>query len=232
MKKAFGRCALVSVFTLSAAFAGASGEVASKRAEHDSPAQTDPNSPFWREAPATFATVDTFGKAVPGHRTEIRSRWTRDNLYFLFICPYDKLFLKPQPKTKTETNELWNWDVAEVFIGSDFKNIRRYKEFEVSPQSEWIDLDVDLTKPHHEDGWVWNSGFQVSARIDTAAKVWYAAMRIPYAAVDSRTPAAGNLFRVNFYRAQGPNHQAIAWRPTGKETYHVPESFGTLKLVD
>ena len=43
-----------------------------------------------------------------------------------------------------ETNELWNWDVAEVFIGSDFKNIRRYKEFEVSPQAEWVDLDINL----------------------------------------------------------------------------------------
>ena len=48
-----------------------------------------------------------------------------------------------------ETNELWNWDVAEVFIGSDFKNIRRYKEFEVSPQAEWVDLDVNLDAPRH-----------------------------------------------------------------------------------
>ena len=48
-----------------------------------------------------------------------------------------------------ETNELWNWDVAEVFIGSDFKNIRRYREFEVSPQAEWVDLDLNLDAPRH-----------------------------------------------------------------------------------
>ena len=85
--------------------------------------------------------------------------------------------------------------MAEVFIGADFKNIRRYKEFEVSPQGEWIDLDINLDSPRHEDGWVWNSGFQSSARIDRAAKVWYGFMRIPYAAIDARPASAGNTLR-------------------------------------
>ena len=76
----------------------------------------------------------------------------RDNLYFLFICPYDELYLKPAPTTRQETNELWNWDVAEVFISANFRDIKLYKEFEVSPQGEWVDLDIDLHKPHHEDG--------------------------------------------------------------------------------
>ena len=47
----------------------------------------------------------------------------------------------------------------------------------MSPQGEWVDLDIDLAKPHHEDGWTWNSGFVVAARIDSAAKIWYGAMR-------------------------------------------------------
>ena len=72
--------------------------------------------------------------------------------------------------------------MAEVFIGSDFKNIRRYKEFEISPRGEWIDLDIDLDAPRHEDGWVWNSGFEAAARVDAASKIWYGFMRIPYSA--------------------------------------------------
>jgi len=80
-------------------------------------------------------------------------------------CP--ACFSKPDPTMSAETNELWKWDVAEVFIGSDFENIRRYREFEISPQGEWVDLDIDLDAPRHEDGWVWNSGFKVSARIDS-----------------------------------------------------------------
>lgn len=74
--------------------------------------------------------------------------------------------MKPSPTILQETNELWNWDVAEVFISSDFNDIKHYQEFEVSPQGEWIDLDIDLRTPHHEDGWTWNSGFVVSARTD------------------------------------------------------------------
>src|SRR5205807_1247945 len=130
--------------------------------------------------------------------------------------------------TVGETNGLWNWDVAELFIGSDFQNIRRYKEFEVSPQGEWIDLDVDLALPHHEVGWTWNSGFQVAARIDRKRNIWYAAMRIPFAALDRRAPVAGNTFRANLFRSQGPpeRQHTIAWKAPMSETFHVPERFG------
>jgi hypothetical protein len=206
----------------------------SKRALADIAPDIDPNSDFWREAPAIFADRDSFGTAVPGHRTEVRSRWTAGNLYFLFICPYEHLNLKPDPRSDTETNKLWEWDVAEAFIGSDFKNIHQYKEFEVSPQGEWVDLDIDLTKPHHEGGWTWNSGFSVASRIDSGRKIWYACMRIPYKAIDTRPAQAGNTLRLNLYRSQGPKakHAAIAWQPTGKPTFHVPEAFGTLELVN
>src|SRR2546428_13923682 len=109
---------------------------------------------------------------------------------------------------------MWNWDVAEVFIGSDFKDIKRYKEFELSPQGEWVDLEINLRKPHHESGWTWNSGFQVSARIDRTARVWYGEMKIPYSAIDTRPAAAGNMLRANLFRSQGPrpNRHEITWQ--------------------
>jgi hypothetical protein len=210
------------------------GLMTSRRGATDVSQDVDPNSQFWRDAPRVIAGADNFGHEVAGHRTEIRSRWTEQNLYLLFICPYEQLYLKPDPQAAKETNELWKWDVAEIFVGSDFRNIRRYKEFEVSPQGEWVDLDIDLDKPHHEDGWTWNSGFQSAARIDSTARVWYCFMRIPFTTIDTRRPAIGNELRVNLYRSQGPPgaHKAIAWRPTGKGTYHAPEAFGILRLVD
>jgi DUF1365 family protein len=154
-------------------------------------------------------------------------------LYLLFACPYEGLYLKPDPNTKQETNELWNWDVAEVFLGSDFHDIKRYREFEVSPQGEWIDLDIDLHNPHHEDGWTWNSRFEVTARIDGSSKIWYGAMRIPFSAIDTRAPAPGNTLRVNLFRSQGPpsSRREITWQPPMRNTFHVPERFGLLKLV-
>src|ERR1700723_364965 len=91
---------------------------------------TNPASLFWRDSLPTYMDADPHGKPDPSYRTEIRTRWTAQNLYFLFVCPYEKLNLKPDPNRFAETDELWNWDVAEVFIGDDFKDIRGYKEFE------------------------------------------------------------------------------------------------------
>jgi hypothetical protein len=227
------RCRWLAPLAFATGMLAASSPAESRRAERDIAPDTDPNSAFWRAAPALFFENDARGNPVPGFRTEVRSRWTASNLYFLFICPYEQLYLKPNPRADIETNELWNWDVAEVFIGSDFENIRRYKEFEVSPQAEWVDLDINLDAPRHEDGWTWNSGLQPAARIDRAARRWYAFMRIPYASVDARPAAAGNLLRVNFFlsEAQRPNHKGLSWQATGRPTFHAPEAFGFLKLV-
>lgn len=204
----------------------------SLRTDRDAPITTDPSSPFWSKANSVYAELDRQGNSELEYRTEVRSRWSDDNLYFLFICPYRQLYLKPKPDVQHETFELWNWNVAEVFIGSDFQNIRRYKEFEISPQGEWVDLDIDLNKPHHEEGWKWNSGFEHAARIDESKHIWYAVMRIPFAALTTAKPAAGTVFRINLFRTEGPpgNQHEIVWHPTMSQTFHVPERFGLLKL--
>jgi hypothetical protein len=202
-------------------------------ANQDASLQLDPALSFWSAARPVFMEKDSFGKAAPRYRTEVRSRWTKDNLYFLFSCPYEQLHLKHEPNTRQETNQLWNWDVAEVFVGSDFADIYHYKEFEVSPQGEWIDLDVNLHNPHHEDGWTWNSGFEAAASIDQQKHIWYAAMRIPMTAIDNRPPVAGNTLRLNLFRSQGPpeHRHEITWQPPMSKTFHIPENFGLLKLI-
>ncbi len=204
----------------------------SVHAAHDTVLNTNPSSPFWRSARPIYAESDKNGGLLPEYRTEIRSRWTDTDIYFLFICPYKQLYLKPSPNVHQETYELWNWNVAEVFIGSDFADIKRYKEFEVSPHNEWIDLDIDLNKPHHEDGWKWNSGFEHAARIDEKSHVWYMAMRIPLNALGGRPVKAGNTFRVNFFRTEaGPqNSKEIVWQPVMGASFHVPERFALLRL--
>ena len=193
----------------------------------------NPTDPFWDAARPVYLQVGIHGQPEMDYRTEVRSRWTEDAIYFLFSCPYEQLSVKPNPDTSKETYELWNWNVAEVFLGSDFKDIQRYKEFEVSPQNEWIDLDVNLHKPHHEEGWVWNSNFQHLARVDSERHLWYVAMKIPFAALDTPSPQAGTRFRVNLFRTEGPRDRSVEvlWQPTMSETFHVPEKFGLLKLV-
>ena len=204
--------------------------IKSLRAVHDAALDLNPQSPFWSDASPIFFEGDNYGRPVKPLRTEVRSRWTDSNLYLLFVCPYTDLNLKPAPQTKVDTNHLWNWDVAEIFIGSDFKQIRRYKEFELSPQNEWLDLDIDLDQPHR-DGSRWNSGFETAARIDSETKIWYGAMRIPFAAIDPQPPHAGSRFRVNFFRSQGQSRQLLAWQAPMGESFHVPERFGILELA-
>ncbi len=209
-----------------------SGLILSRQAAADFPLSADPESPPWKGTAGVFAENDTYGKPVPGHRTEIRSRWTESHLYLLFTCPYQELYLKADPKTETETSQLWDWDVAEAFIGSDFRNIKHYTEFQVSPQGEWVDLDIDRNRQPAAHNGQWNSGYQVKARLDRERRIWVGEMKIPMEKIDSRKPQAGHLLRINFYRLQGPppKRKMIAWQPTHSNTYHVPEAFGQLKL--
>lgn len=205
----------------------------SKRASADFALTADPQAAEWRTVKGVFAERGPRGDLTPGHRTEARSRWTEKNLYFLFICSYQELYAMPSLSTTAETNKLWDADVAEVFIGSDLQNIKRYYEFQVSPRGEWVDLFIDRNPdpPNHDVKW--NSGFEVKAKIDDAKHVWYGAMRIPIDKIDKRPAIAGNELRMNFYRFQGPppDRKRIAWQATNADIYHVPEAFGTLRLV-
>lgn len=231
VKRSFVSCLL---FLCGALHASAGDHVfRSAFAAQDVEVDTEPQSAFWQGAPSVYVEADDWGHVLPAYRTQVSSRWTKNNLYLLFQCPYEELYLKPSPNTVEETNGLWNWDVAELFIGSDFQNIRRYKEFEVSPQREWIDLDIDLDLPDHTLGWRWNSGFKVTARIDSKAKIWYGAMRIPFASLDTRPPVVGRTFRANLFRCQGPpdHRKSIAWKAPMSNTFHEPKRFGVLMLA-
>jgi hypothetical protein len=205
-------------------------QATSNFAQDDSAAVTDPVSEFWRDALVTLMTDDVYGNKVAGHATGIRSRWTDSNLYFLFACPYQELHLKPNPVLDQPTNGLWNWDVAEAFIGAPDGPIHRYKEFELSPQGEWLDLDIDLKQPDKVALTSWKSGLRIAARIEQDQKIWYGSMKIPYASLEAGEARAGNILRINFFRSQGAKPVEMAWQPPRQASFHAPEQFGVLKL--
>jgi Carbohydrate family 9 binding domain-like len=222
---------LLALLFFFAAAVDVSAVLESAYAKQDFDLTADPSSPQWAKAPRVAAGRDYLGRAIAGAPTEIRSRWTKQNLYLLYICPYDELNLKPDPDPSKETPQLWNWEVAEAFIGSDYAHTGRYKEFQVSPQSEWVDLDIDRENQQGQQGMKWNSGYTVKGRIDAQAKIWYGEMRIPFAAIDTRAPQKGRELRIGLYRIAGLNPKKyFAWRPTGSTSFHVPQAFGTLRL--
>lgn len=201
----------------------------------------DPNAPFWKDVQGVWIEkrIDS-AEATPQLKTDVRSRWTNKNLYFLYVCPYEESNLRPNPQTESDTSQLWNHDVLELYIGSNFDDITKYHELQVSPQGEHLDGKIDATVPRIGvgDEWKWESGWKTKARHDTDKKVWYAEIQLPIAAIDERPAKAGNEFRMNTYRLQGPHPEPparrdfIAWLPTGEYNPHRPLKFGRLKLVE
>jgi hypothetical protein len=222
------------LFCALCAAADGPGVMHAKRLNRDLALDTDPDSKLWRNAPSVFFEHGSRSELVPGHRTQVIARWTPKSLYFLFVCPYEEFYLKPSPEKVKETFGMWDYDVAEVFVGADFEKIWRYREFEVSPQDEWVDLDIDRKSATPENGWLWNSGFKHAARVDASKKIWYAAFQIPVKSVTDKPAGVGTEYRLNLYRIQGPppDRKSLAWRPTGADSYHVPEAFGLLRLEE
>jgi hypothetical protein len=173
----------------------------------------------------------------PEIRTEVRGFWTDTDLYLLFRCPYRdlNLFLPAQgggPRVK-----LWDRDVVEMFLGDDWNNIRHYREFEIAPTGDWIDLAIDLDQKSYDHSW--RSGWKTAARIDSETKVWYAAARIPLRSVSTAPVKPGTRWRMNLYRIEGlgPDSQRhfLCWQPTcvvDRDPNHVPEHFGTLVFTE
>jgi len=226
---------LVIVALAGSVYAADSTEVfVSVYANKDEKVSAKPDTSFWKGVKGISIVNDYFGQPIPGYHSEVRSRWTKDNLYLLYVSSYQQLTLKPDPETEKETNQLWNFDVAEAFIGWDPEQIGRYREFEVSPHAEWVDLNIDRTAPRGtgQAGWMWNSGWKVAAQIDEKKHLWYAEMVIPWSAFSSNPPTAGTEMRANFFLSAGPStdKKNLAWRKTDKKSFHVPEVFGKLRL--
>jgi Carbohydrate family 9 binding domain-like len=168
----------------------------------------------------------------PNLKTTMRAFWTDSDLYILFECPYTVLNLFLPADNTQDRVGLWDRDVVEMFLGDDWSNIRHYREFEVAPTGDRIDLAIDLD---HESDHKWQSGWETKARIDQQAKIWYAAARIPLSAVSAQPVTAGTRWRMNLYRIDGlgadPQRHFMCWQPTcvqHRDPNHVPEHFGTL----
>lgn len=198
----------------------------------------DPEAGMWRNAASQIMDKDC-GRVLTYKNlaTEIRAFWTDANLYLLFKCPYTVLNLFQPPNHTQARVGLWDRDVVEMFLGYDWKNIRHYREFEIAPTGDWIDLAIDLD--HNSYDHSWRSGWHTMARIDEAQKTWYAAAQIPLSSVSPEPVHAGARWRGNLYRIDGPGpdpqRHFMCWQPTcaGKrDSNHVPEHFGTLVFAN
>lgn len=196
----------------------------------------EPHKPAWNTVPKqTFETSYEPSITYPEVRTEVAIGWTPSYIYIAFWSKYTELNVYEGEDPSEQRWELWDRDVAEVFINPFPEFMNQYWEFEVAPNNQWIDLAIDLDKnPFHDAEWF--SGFEHCTSVDEKEKSWFCEMRIPTTAFGLERLEKGMIWRVNFYRCDGPGDDTVrrflAWSPTYNSSFHTPESFGRLLLVD
>jgi alpha-galactosidase len=188
-----------------------------------------PPSKAWRSAKPILFDSDWQGKnADPQRQTEVRLLWTHEFLYLKFIANYRLITAFDDSDSNGRRDKLWDRDVAEAFLQPDPTQLSRYKEFEVSPNGFWIDLEINNGKPRHL-----KTGLQRRVNIDEAKKTWTAELAIPMKSLTEHFDPT-SVWRANFFRVEGPIEPRFysSWQPTNtpQPNFHVPERFGYLKF--
>ena len=185
---------------------------------------------IWKSATPIVFSSDWQGQnGDPAQETSVRVLWSRKYLYLRFECHYRELFTFEDADPDGRRDHLWDRDVAEAFLQPDPSKERFYREFEISPNGMWIDLDIfpggrsDL-----------KSGLQRSVAVNEKSHTWTAELAIPIKSLTANfDPSA--IWRVNFYRVEGKAEPRayLAWQPTKtpQPNFHVPSAFGTLRFA-
>jgi len=184
-----------------------------------------PPEAAWTSAHAVSFCTDWRGENPdPDRETAVRLIWSFDCLFFRFDCHYREIFVYAGGNSRRD--ELWLRDVAEVFIRPESDSPKHYREFEVSPNGDWLDLDIS---PGGKS--VLFCNLKSSVVVDPERRIWTAELAIPMNCLTGSFDPA-RAFRLNFFRIEGeePNRFYSAWQPTRtpQANFHVPEVFGSL----
>jgi hypothetical protein len=183
-----------------------------------------PTERAWQTAAPIVFDHDWKGQnADPPRSTEVRLLWLPETLFLRFTARYRDLTVFEDSDANGRRDHLWDRDVVEVFLQPDASDPWIYKEFEISPNGMWIDLDVNhgvLSNPR--------SGLLRRVTVSPAEKIWVAEVAIPMKALTAAFDP-GKSWRANFFRVEGPVEPRFysAWNPTGtrEPSFHVPEAF-------
>jgi hypothetical protein len=182
----------------------------------------------WERAQPLAFCSDWQGKHKdPQRETEARFSWSQKYLFVRFHCRYRDIYVYEGGPSRRD--QLWLRDVAELFIRPGNEDPRHYREFEISPNGDWLDLDISPGKKTHLF-----SDLKSRVTIDADRCLWTAELAIP---LDCMAQAfdPGEIWRLNLFRIEGaePNRFYSAWRPTHtpQPNFHVPEQFGALQFA-
>lgn len=185
----------------------------------------------WQQAKPIVFCSDWQGKNPdPGRETRVRVLWSAQMLYLRFECRYKELFVFDDADADGRRDHLWDRDVAEAFLQPDPSRAHYYREFEISPNGMWVDLDIfpggraDL-----------GSGLRRSVARQEKERVWSAEMAIPMRALTLNFDPQ-KVWRANFFRVEGREEPRtyLSWQATKtpEPNFHVPAAFATLRFAN
>jgi cellulose/xylan binding protein with CBM9 domain len=209
---------------------GSSSEIHALFVDHEIALDAARPATEWQNPKAVVFGSDWQGKNPDRSlETQVRVLWSEKTLYLRFECRYRELFVFADSDSNGRRDHLWDRDVVEAFLQADPTRERYYREFEVSPNGMWIDLDIfpgglsDL-----------KSGMLSSVSLDEKSHIWSAELAIPLKALTEHFDCKA-IWRVNFYRVEGRKEPRtyLAWRPTNtpEPSFHVPGAFGSMRFV-
>lgn len=170
--------------------------------------------------------------APAGRQFKAKLLWSKTALYVRFEANQtEPLVVSEKANLATKTRGLWDRDVCEIFLAPRTADFRRYYEFEIAPNGEWIDLGIYQMPDKRETDWDYDSGMKSAAKIEKD-RVWMA-IKIEWKAFKS-TPKAGDVWLGNILRCVGrdPARGYLTWQPTftKEPSFHVPEKFGEFEF--
>ena len=195
---------------------------------------TELQNPAWKLDKEVPIQKYWSGEEAPeGRHAKARLLWSDLGLYIRFEANQDEpLVVSDPPNLTSKTLGLWDRDVCEIFIAPDKNARNKYFEFEIAPNGEWIDLEIEVLPEKRETDWDYNSGMESAVKIEDKKIVM--AIRIAWKAFGN-TPRVGDVWLGNLFRCVGrdPTRGYLAWQPTKTKTpsFHVPEKFGEFEFI-
>jgi hypothetical protein len=179
----------------------------------------------WDAATPVSFCADWRGEHADTRReTQARFLWSEEYLFVQFFCRYRQIYVYDGGNTRRD--RLWLRDVAELFIRPGSHDPRHYKEFEISPNGDWLDLDID-----HSRKSILYCDLKSRVQVDADASAWSAELAIPFSCLTTAFKP-DEVWRLNIFRIEGfePDRFYSAWCPTctPEPNFHVPEHFGEL----
>ena len=204
------------------------------------------DEPAWKGA-ETVSFQRTETTTPTKFPTTAKMLWDENAFYIAWVCDDPDIWT-----TKfTKDEDLWTEEVVEIFIDPDADS-KGYLELEVNPANTFVDLKI--AKVGQVDA-KWDiKGLKTAVTVEGTLgnktdnrtnqdTRWTVEVAIPWTGMADIPPGItgppkdGTTWRVNLYRidlakagTEGDD-EYLAWSPTGKVNFHMPDKFGIVRFT-